>query len=123
MSPKTYTTYTLQCSELQSTDHWIVDQNGRRRRKFRDSADYADFPEQVAFQIESLLAGIGIYDKEDVMITSTYPNGTKHTETISAEVARQLWKQWVDKGYNRVVPIGGGLAMLSNPYHKVLNNA
>ena len=111
MSPITYTTYTLEYNN--STPLRPV---------------YESCPEQVAFQIKGNHQPSDVEDQSkqlfarDVMITSTWSSGAKHTETLSAEVARQLWKQWVDKGYNRVVPIGGGWAMLSNPYHKVLNN-
>lgn len=58
------------------------------------------FPEQVSFQIEGQVNPAAVAGR-GVMVTSSYPNGTKHTETISTEVARQLWRQWVDKGYNR----------------------
>ena len=81
------TTYTLICG---------ADANSHRA-KYSDSIEYETYPEQVSFEIKGRLdptAG-------RIMITSSWPNGTKHTETLSAEYARQLWKQWVDKGYNR----------------------
>jgi len=58
-------------------------------------------PEWVAFQIKGFLSQQQTINPASVIITSSFPDGTKHTETLSAEVARQLWKQWVDKGYNR----------------------
>jgi len=84
------TTWTLICGEDAIS----------ARAKYSHALEYETYPEQVSFQIEGQVnpaadAGRG------VMITSSYPNGTKHTETISTEVARQLWRQWVGKGYNR----------------------
>ena len=84
------TTWTLICGEHGNSE----------RAKYSDSIEYETYPEQVSFQIEGQVnpaaaAGRG------VMVTSSWPNGTKHTETISTEVARQLWRQWVGKGYNR----------------------
>ena len=84
------TTYTLICGEDAISE----------RAKYSDSIEYETYPEQVSFEIEGQVnpaatAGRG------VMVTSSWPNGTKHTETISTEVARQLWRQWVAKGYNR----------------------
>ena len=90
MSPITYTTYTLEYNN--STPLRPV---------------YESCPEQVAFQIKGNHQPSDDEDQSkqlfarDVMITSTWSSGAKHTETLSTENARQLWNQWVDKGYNR----------------------
>ena len=91
------TTWTLICGEHGNSE----------RAKYSDSIEYETYPEQVSFQISGVQQvhdgrnGLTTEAHVKVMVTSTWPNGTKHTETISTEVARQLWKQWVDKGYNR----------------------
>ena len=84
------TTYTLKCGEDAISE----------RAKYSNSIEYETYPEHVEFQIEGQVNPAAA-DGRGVMITSSWPNGTKHTETISTEVARQLWRQWVDKGYNR----------------------
>ena len=83
------TTWTLICGEHGNSE----------RAKYTNSVDYETYPEQVSFEIEGFVSPDA--PGRGVMVTSSWPNGTKHTETISAEVARQLWRQWVDKGYNR----------------------
>ena len=83
------TTWTLICGEHGNSE----------RAKYTNSVDYETYPEQVSFEIEGFVSPDA--PGRGVMVTSSYPNGTKHTETISTEVARQLWRQWVDKGYNR----------------------
>ena len=83
------TTWTLICGEHGNSE----------RAKYTNSVDYENYPEQVSFEIEGFFTSAA--PGRGVMVTSSWPNGTKHTETISTEVARQLWKQWVDKGYNR----------------------
>ena len=91
------TTYTLICGEDAISE----------RVKYSNSTKYEDYPDWVKFQISGVQRahdgryGLTTEAHVKVMVTSTWPNGTKHTETISAEVARQLWRQWVDKGYNR----------------------
>ena len=85
-----------------STTTWtlICGEDGKSKRaKYSNSVDYETYPEQVSFEIEGFVSPDA--PGRGVMVTSSWPNGTKHTETISTEVARQLWKQWVDKGYNR----------------------
>ena len=81
------TTWTLICGEHGNSE----------RAKYTNSVDYETYPEQVSFEMDACHSSM----RADVMVTSSYPSGSKHTETISTEVARQLWKQWVDKGYNR----------------------
>ena len=83
------TTWTLICGEHGNSE----------RAKYSNSVDYETYPEQVSFEIEGFVSPDA--PGRGVMVTSSWPKGTKHTETISTEVARQLWKQWVDKGYNR----------------------
>ena len=83
------TTWTLICGEHGNSE----------RAKYTNSVDYETYPEQVSFEIEGFVSPDA--PGRGVMVTSSWPNGTKHTETISTKVARQLWKQWVDKGYNR----------------------
>ena len=83
------TTWTLICGEHGNSE----------RAKYTNSVDYQTYPEQVSFEIEGFVSPDA--PGRGVMVTSSWPNGTKHTETISTEVARQLWRQWVDKGYNR----------------------
>ena len=83
------TTWTLICGEHGNSE----------RAKYTNSVDYETYPEQVSFEIKGFVSPDA--PGRGVMVTSSWPNGTKHTETISTEVARQLWKQWVDKGYNR----------------------
>ena len=83
------TTWTLICGEHGNSE----------RAKYTNSVDYETYPEQVSFEIEGFVSPDA--PGRGVMVTSSWPNGTKHTETISTEVARQLWKQWVNKGYNR----------------------
>ena len=83
------TTWTLICGEHGNSE----------RAKYSNSVDYESYPEQVSFEIEGFVSPDA--PGRGVMVTSSWPNGTKHTETISTEVARQLWKQWGDKGYNR----------------------
>ena len=90
-------TYTLQCGEDAISE----------RAKYSNSTKYEDYPDWVKFQISGVQQvhdgrnGLTTEAHVKVMITSTWPNGVKHTETLSAEVARQLWRQWVAKGYNR----------------------
>ena len=88
------TTYTLECGE-----------HGKSQRakysNLGNLVEYETYPEHVEFQIEGQVNPAATSGR-GVMVTSSWPNGTKHTETISTEVARQLWRQWVDKGYNRI---------------------
>jgi len=84
------TTYTLECSEHGKSQQAKYSNLG-------NLVEYETYPEHVEFHMDSCHRNM----RADVMVTSSWPNGTKHTETISTEVARQLWKQWVDKGYNR----------------------
>ena len=79
------TTWTLICGEHGNSE----------RAKYTNSVDYETYPEQVSFEIEGFVSPDA--PGRGVMVTSSWPNGTKHTETISTEVARQLWRQWVDK--------------------------
>jgi len=84
------TTWTLICGEDAIS----------ARAKYTNSVDYETYPEQVSFEIEGFVSPDA--PGRGVMVTSSWPNGTKQTiGTISTEEARQLWKQWVDKGYNR----------------------
>jgi len=84
------TTWTLICGEHGNSE----------RAKYTNSVDYETYPEQVSFEIEGFVSPDA--PGRGVMVTSSWPNGTKQTiGTISTEEARQLWKQWVDKGYNR----------------------
>ena len=95
-------TYTLECGEPAISE----------RAKYTGTADngtYGTYPDWVKFQISGVQRahdgrnGLTTEATVKVMVTSTWPNGTKFTETISAESARHRWKRWVDKGYKRAL--------------------
>jgi len=81
------TTYTLICGGDAAA----------HRAKYANTPEYKSYPEQVSFEMDACHSSM----RADVMVTSSYPSGSKHTETISPDAARQLWKQWVSKGYSR----------------------
>ena len=95
-------TYTLECGADAISE----------RAKYTGTADngtYGTYPDWVKFQISGVQRahdgrnGLTTEATVKVMVTSTWPNGTKFTETISAESARHRWKRWVDKGYKRAL--------------------
>ena len=92
-------TYTLECGEPSISD----------RAKYTGTAVRGPYPDWVKFQISGVQRahdgrnGLTTEATVKVMVTSTWPNGTKFTETISAESARHRWKRWVDKGYKRAL--------------------
>ena len=87
------TTYTLICGADAAS----------YRAKYANTPEYRSYPKQVSFQMDAGHSNMhaDVDRSFTVMVTTSWPNGTEDTETLLPDDARQLWKQWVSKGYSR----------------------